>query len=31
MVASVCISEKAELLTRDDDFEGVEELEKKIV
>ncbi len=31
MVASVCISKKAELLTRDDDFEGVEELEKKIV
>jgi len=31
MVASVCISEKAELLTRDDDFKGIEELEKKIV
>jgi len=31
MVASVCISKKAELLTRDDDFEGIEELEKKIV
>ena len=31
MVASVCISEKAELLTRDDDFKGLEGLEKKIV
>ncbi len=31
MVASVCISEGAELLTRDDDFEGIEELEKTIV
>lgn len=31
MVASVCISEGAELLTRDDDFEGIEELENSIV
>jgi len=31
MVASVCISERGELLTRDDDFKGIEELEKKIV
>jgi len=31
MVASVCISEGAELLTRDDDFKGIEELKKKIV
>ncbi len=31
MVASVCISEDAELLTRDDDFEGIDELEKKVV
>ncbi len=31
MVASVCIAENAQLLTRDDDFEGIEELEKKVV
>jgi len=31
MVASICIAEDAELLTRDDDFEVIEELEKKVV
>ncbi len=31
MIASICISEQAELLTRDDDFEDIEELDKNIL
>lgn len=31
MVAGICISEGAELLTKDDDFEGIDELEKKVM
>jgi len=31
MVASVCVAEDAEFLTKDDDFESIEELEKKVV
>jgi len=31
MIASICISEQAELLTRDDDFEEINELDKSII